>query len=177
MAADDEESQTSTTLGGSDVATASAAPTASNTHANGYDRLAAFMGEFPEYAIYRRFGTLNSLNLLYLQAELVMLELELKQCAAEDANSAEGHRSLYARNWRLMSNQNGGQPRHYNKQWKTALRIRKVLRQYSKSLRDVFPLRFLTFSRPRDSRAESNCPTCETGRNGGQLLVRLDEGT
>ena len=41
----------------------------------GYYRLAELMGE---YATFRRFGQVQSLNLLYLQAELVMLEIELK---------------------------------------------------------------------------------------------------
>ena len=123
----DEESQTSTAVDG----------TASNTqddslpvHTHGYHRLANFMGEYPEYGIYRRFGSLNSLNLLYLQAELVMLELLLQQYAAEDGSSNDPLRALFAKNWMLLSNQRGANTR-CKKQWTLVLRIRKVLRQYS----------------------------------------------
>ena len=44
----------------------------------GYDRFAQFMGTHPKLAISRRFGALNLRNLLYLQAELIYLEDELK---------------------------------------------------------------------------------------------------
>jgi len=51
---------------------------------------------FPEYEIYRRrFGRLNSLNLLYLQAELVMLEITLQKYAAEDVSTTERGRHHY----------------------------------------------------------------------------------
>jgi hypothetical protein len=39
----------------------------------GYPKLACHMGIYPELAIFGRFGNLNVQNLLYLQAELVLL--------------------------------------------------------------------------------------------------------
>ena len=127
----DEESQTSTTLDGPPSRDQSEAV---RHHPYGYHRLADFMGEYPDYAVYRRFGTLNSPNLLYLQAELVMLEQLLKKYAAEDTSSNAEHQPLYARNWMLLSNQGGPKSRS-KKQWNLMLRIRKVLRQYSESVR------------------------------------------
>ena len=44
----------------------------------GYPKLATLMGEFPEVAIFRRFGTLTMLNLMRLQAELVEIEEKLR---------------------------------------------------------------------------------------------------
>jgi hypothetical protein len=47
----------------------------------GYPKLATLMGDFPDVAIFRRFGTLTMLNLMRLQAELIEIEekLRLKQ--------------------------------------------------------------------------------------------------
>jgi hypothetical protein len=47
----------------------------------GYAQLASLMGAHPEVAVFRRFGALNAQNLLYLQAELTHLELELRSTA------------------------------------------------------------------------------------------------
>ena len=88
------------------------------------------MAEQPSNAIYKRFGTLNALNLLYLQAELAMLEVELQQYAAEDANSTDEIRTFHARNWKIMSNQRRRKGRD-TRQWKTFMKIRRVLRDYS----------------------------------------------
>jgi hypothetical protein len=46
-------------------------------HVEGYPKLAHVIGRNPEYAIVRRFTTLDVKLLLYLQAELVQLEHEL----------------------------------------------------------------------------------------------------
>jgi uncharacterized protein DUF6594 len=56
----------------------------------GYPKLAALMGEFPDIAIFRRFGTLTMLNLMRLQAELIEIEedLRLKQLQDDVAGQA-----------------------------------------------------------------------------------------
>lgn len=46
--------------------------------APGYHTLASVMGTNPEYAIFRKFSSLNALNLMRLQAELLELEEEYK---------------------------------------------------------------------------------------------------
>jgi hypothetical protein len=56
---------------------------------NGYSKLASLMGAHPELAIFRRFGTLNAQNLLYLQAELIYFENKMRKCVEVD--SISGH--------------------------------------------------------------------------------------
>jgi hypothetical protein len=97
----------------------------------GYTKLASLMGAHPEVAISRRFGSLNAQNLLYLQAELVKLELKLQRCAQEDAESGHVDRSIYDRDWQTLhesSLASGGSP----EQWQTMLEIRRVLKEYSR---------------------------------------------
>ena len=43
------------------------------------------MGRDPEMAIFQRFGALNTKNLLYLQADITLLEQELREQEAADA--------------------------------------------------------------------------------------------
>lgn len=51
---------------------------------NGYEKLAGLMTKHAEVATFQRFDFLNTLNLLYLQAELVHLEIELKESMKDD---------------------------------------------------------------------------------------------
>lgn len=76
----------------------------------GHPRLAELMSGRPQMWIYRRFGYLNSQNLLYMQAELMGLETELKKLQRQDAKetSEQGHSRdpnglLRARNWTELS--------------------------------------------------------------------------
>lgn len=97
----------------------------------GYTTLASMMGTHPEIAVFRRFGSLNAQNILYLQAELTSLELKLKR--AVEANRASGHRDriIYDREWQTLSNSvqaADGNP----EQWLTFLKIREKLKEYSK---------------------------------------------
>ncbi|KAI4942679.1 hypothetical protein J4E91_009848 [Alternaria rosae] len=57
------------------------------------------MGIQPESAIFRRFGSLNARNLLYLQAELTPLEDALKIAGARDSRSDIGEKKNYTRDW------------------------------------------------------------------------------
>jgi len=98
---------------------------------NGYTKLASLMGHHSELAIFRRFGTLNARNLLYLQAELVHLELKLNRCAAADLASHDPDRAIYDRDWQTLS-ESGQLPDGNPEQWDTILGIRKTLKEYSK---------------------------------------------
>ncbi len=91
----------------------------------GYPKVAAFMGLKPGFNIFRRFGALNARNLLYMQAELNELELELQEIAIEDATCEDPKRLLYATRWRDL---NEGRD---DVQWKMVLRIRERLKEYS----------------------------------------------
>ncbi len=88
------------------------------------------MGQYQDCAIIRRFSSLNSQNLLYLQAELVHLEKKLRALEARDYASQEGHRRNYSRDWywlnRSVSEGDG-------EQLQAVLDIRAILKEYSKS--------------------------------------------
>jgi hypothetical protein len=98
---------------------------------NGYTTLASLMGQHPEVAILRRFGTLNMQTLLYLQAELVGLELKLKRHSDADKSSGHIERTIYDRDWQSLSESATGSGN--SEQWETVLSIRRVLKEYSKS--------------------------------------------
>ena len=101
----------------------------------GYPALAEVMSMNDGLDVFRRFSSLNIQNLLYMQAELNNLELDLKDIAAEDqcANPAElgneGRRRYMtsARTIRESLEKGDGL------QWKRVLQIRKLLKEYSKS--------------------------------------------
>lgn len=98
------------------------------TSPEGYPRLAALQGTYPQLGIYRRFATLNARNLLYLQAELVDLETSLKDYTTEDSASEDPKKRLHNKNWYYLSRKKGGV---LDSQWHTMLCVREKLREYS----------------------------------------------
>jgi hypothetical protein len=106
----------------------------------GYPKVANFMGSHPQLAVFRRFGKMSVQNLLYLQAELVMLESRLEEYASEDAKAG---RSGYALDWnQLWRSARGNSAIPPNdiddvdvlpeeqRQWATMLLIRGKLKEY-----------------------------------------------
>lgn len=63
----------------------------------GYEKVAHLMSTHPETAIFKRFGFLDASNTLYLQAELIYLERELKRYLARRFR-AETEQSSLMRN-------------------------------------------------------------------------------
>jgi hypothetical protein len=97
----------------------------------GYAKIASRIAAHPELGIYRRFAALNAQNILYLQAELHGLELELKQYASEDAAASNDEtRKLYSRDWQTLAESTDDDRR----QWNTMCRIRGKLKEYSMSM-------------------------------------------
>ena len=96
----------------------------------GYMRLAEHMGQHSNRAIYRRFGGLNALNLLYLQAELVKLEKALRAEATKDVKSELRSDQCRALDWSELVKASAGGSNCV--QWNIMLNIRKVLQEYSK---------------------------------------------
>jgi hypothetical protein len=94
--------------------------------ATGYTKLGQFMTS-QHYAIFRQFQSLAARDLLYLQAELVQLDIEHQQAAQTDRECTD-ERKHYDREWWHLSNSEsqglGGE------QWASALKIRKKLREY-----------------------------------------------
>ncbi|MCJ1246684.1 hypothetical protein MMC30_003893 [Trapelia coarctata] len=96
----------------------------------GYAKLASLMGGYPEVAILRRFGALNIQNLLYLQAELIHLETELRESSHANQHSGDVHRVTMSKDWFMLAHYHEGNER----QWAVALRIREKLKEYGDAL-------------------------------------------
>ena len=71
-------------------------------YTNDYTGLASLMVENPEKAILRRFTLLNIKNLLYMQAEITLLEKELEDAVAYDKQFKDTQD--YAGSWFLLQN-------------------------------------------------------------------------
>jgi hypothetical protein len=67
------------------------------------------MGVKPETLIFRKYVVLNARMLLYMQAELLELELALQKQEEQDLNDADGKRSRYASDFSylLLSHKHG----------------------------------------------------------------------
>ena len=95
---------------------------------DGYPKLASLIGQKPEAAIFRRFSNLNTENLLYLQAELTLLEQELKDIVDEDINSGMRRRKRHSRSFYALKESS----EHGNKtQWDKRQEIKEKLKEYS----------------------------------------------
>ncbi|MCJ1351511.1 MAG: hypothetical protein MMC33_001495 [Icmadophila ericetorum] len=133
---------------------------------DGYPKLATLIGRTGEVAIFKRFSALNAENLLFMQAELLYLENELKKIVDSDlrADSAtqlnaapagiaqpdgyqneasheyatEPDRKLYARSWRIMWEDARRYPLN-SRQWQMRMLIKEKLKEYS----TLFPLLIL----------------------------------
>ena len=95
----------------------------------GHAKLVSFMGRYPETTVFRRFGTLNIQNLLYLQAQILELEVKFRQEALSDVESNDEARQLSSKDWFLLyacSKKEGGSTTR-----QTFLELRDCLKQYS----------------------------------------------
>jgi uncharacterized protein DUF6594 len=106
-----------------------------NRLVEGYPKLAAQMGHYPETAILRRFATLNSQNLLYLQAELVHLEKRLRELEAVNNQAQSGNKSLYSKDWYWLK---ASVDDDDDEQWQIVLEARAKLKEYSTYCADSF---------------------------------------
>ncbi|KAF2686626.1 hypothetical protein K458DRAFT_297185 [Lentithecium fluviatile CBS 122367] len=89
--------------------------------------------------IFKRFSKLNTLNLLYMQAELMNLEQELKVLAYIDTGIPD--RQTFAISVRDMKQSPD------STQWRKVIEVRNMLRAYNKALREQAEL-----SKMRDAR-------------------------
>lgn len=112
---------------------------------NGYPKLAREIELRPEFAIFRRFGGLNAMNLLYLQAELALLEESLQEQQKADSESGHSRKTKYARSWyQLSSSEEDGD----TKQLVLVYKIRETLKQYSTYLqRESVQALYVSFNR------------------------------
>jgi|SRR5450432_1275086 hypothetical protein len=92
----------------------------------GYAKIASLMSHHRELAIFRRFGTLNLQNLLYLQAELTHLEEDLEELVEKD--QTELSRLFYTKHWYSLAHSEDDEEKE---QWDKVLQIREKLKEYS----------------------------------------------
>ncbi|KAF2475953.1 uncharacterized protein BDR25DRAFT_253591 [Lindgomyces ingoldianus] len=97
---------------------------------DGYPGLAKFMG--PHFdsgmGLFKRFADLNARNLLYMQAELVNLELELNVLTHDDHTSRDPTRETYEKSvWNMAHSPDSAQ-------WKKVLEIRQKVKDYNDAL-------------------------------------------
>ncbi|KAF1968941.1 hypothetical protein BU23DRAFT_655120 [Bimuria novae-zelandiae CBS 107.79] len=97
----------------------------------GYPKLAGQMGLIPETQIFRSFSALNARNLLYLQAELEVLEKRLIEKETEDSRDGRGKRDRYAVDFEWLNEPEDGEP---TDQRDLVLEIREVLEKYRRAL-------------------------------------------
>ncbi|KAK4199860.1 hypothetical protein QBC40DRAFT_78923 [Triangularia verruculosa] len=102
----------------------------------GYDRLAMMMGSLPDMAIFRRFCTLSTEDLLYRQAELQELEATLRQYQKEDKQSGHKDRATYALDWDTLQRSGDDDAAEGNDraQLDIILKIREKLKDYHDAL-------------------------------------------
>lgn len=91
----------------------------------GYAKLSSLISTDSEFAMYRKFGALNTQSLLCYQAELISFGDDLQQLAASDRRSQDTDKRLYAENWYELSRVENGK----DQQIKKFDKIRKVLKQ------------------------------------------------
>ncbi|KAK2607899.1 hypothetical protein N8I77_006542 [Diaporthe amygdali] len=95
----------------------------------GYSKVAHLMAKYDEFAILRRFKTLNHQELLYGQAEIVHLEERLHRLVDRDA--AHPDRNFYSKDWWTLAH---GLDQEGREQWRTIRKLRKKLDKYNERL-------------------------------------------
>lgn len=98
----------------------------------GYQKLASLMGNYHETAIFRRFDSLSMLNILSLQAELIVLQNELQEICSEDESPDDPAANAFAVNFFALRQSEG---RSNDEQYQIFVKIREKLREYSESSR------------------------------------------
>jgi hypothetical protein len=99
----------------------------------GYAQIAWRIANHDDLGIFRRFAALNAQDLLYMQAELRVLELKLRQQETSNSRSGNERQTWYSRDWQTLSKAEKVEGTR-DTQWQTFLEIREKLAKYSKSL-------------------------------------------
>jgi hypothetical protein len=69
----------------------------------GYDELATLFGKNDDLAMVRRFGVLNAKLLLYMQAELLLIEDQLREQVMVDLASTNPEGKQFATYWKALN--------------------------------------------------------------------------
>jgi hypothetical protein len=131
----------------------------------GYPRLADEIGRQPELGIYRKFPALNAQDLLYMQAEIIELEWQLRHTEKEDSECNDEWRPRYSEDWWILENAARLEGYHEDhpslKQRNLFQRLRPLLAQYSKCF-SIMSRRWLLIAVRR--KADTNECTDHDGR-------------
>ncbi|KAK4213972.1 hypothetical protein QBC37DRAFT_238366, partial [Rhypophila decipiens] len=104
----------------------------------GYERLANWMSLHPELSIFRRFGSLYTESILYLQAEIAQLEERLRQIRPKERKDGlrpELHLQLQEQSWdTLSSNSDAEQGSPGREKFEIHMMLRNLLAQYYQAL-------------------------------------------
>jgi hypothetical protein len=92
----------------------------------GYPQISQLMYQHPELAIMRKFGNLNMLNMLHMQAELMHLEERYYKLSKTDEECSS--RAYRSRDWWSLTRLDCDGKRE---QWDALCEIREKLREYS----------------------------------------------
>jgi hypothetical protein len=98
----------------------------------GYNEFANLIGSYPELTIYRKFATLTSKNLLYMQAELIYLENQLRVISEVDHEDPE--KRGFGVSWEALNEASGDGAA----QKRIVLEIRQKLKEYRRIISAMF---------------------------------------
>ena len=98
----------------------------------GYEKLAALLSSSQGLQLFRQFGALQTKTLLYLQAEITILETELAAIMEQDqeeANAGDEKKLAFLDSWLALkhSDQN---PAADNTQYRKVVEIQERLKKY-----------------------------------------------
>jgi len=104
----------------------------------GYAELAEFIASDNDFLLFRKFSALGARNLLYLQAEVQVLEAQLKQLDEDDRieiiNAQDVSEKIkvdrFARDWEFMIRNAQDESGRQAKKMKIILQIRQVMKDY-----------------------------------------------
>jgi len=103
----------------------------------GYPKLAALMSQAPGMAIFRQFAEVNILNLLSLQAEVTVLEDEVKELSKADQAAPDLKRKLYHISFEQMRELS---VEGDDLQWNKLMQLREKITEYNNALLQVAAL-------------------------------------
>ncbi|KAG9744648.1 hypothetical protein KCU73_g8084, partial [Aureobasidium melanogenum] len=110
----------------------------------GYHRLADLMGQYSETAIFRRFGALNAITLLSLQAELIDLQVQFRDIWAEDDRSNDPDEQQFSTYFRKLRESGD------SIQYEMLQEIRAKLREYNDAMIQAAKISRIPSPQPED---------------------------
>ncbi|KAL9107640.1 MAG: hypothetical protein Q9187_008398 [Circinaria calcarea] len=108
----------------------------------GFSNFAEFIASDDDLSIYRRFRSLSARNLLYLQAELQVLEAQLRDLDEKGKAEIDNGGNLgdkiellqVARDWESFVRKADHEDERQMKKMKMVIEIRRVMKEYQKAL-------------------------------------------